>query len=112
MTREDFKKIIKLRSCWKIDKRKGNYTLPSGDKLSVFVRQLVEGQLKLDNFGIAADGTLQPIFEDTETNTEKGLQSWEDEFAFVLMRPFSDNEETTQGQQDKRIAQLVYEMLH
>lgn len=29
MKRENFKKIIKLRSCWEIDKRKGNYELPS-----------------------------------------------------------------------------------
>ena len=31
MKREDFKKIIKLRSFWKIDKRKGNYKLPNGN---------------------------------------------------------------------------------
>ena len=42
MKREDFKKIIKLRSFWKIDKRKGNYKLPGGDNLSVYVTDLVE----------------------------------------------------------------------
>lgn len=48
MKREDFKKIIKLRSFWKIDKRKGNYELPNGNRLSSYVRELVESQMKLD----------------------------------------------------------------
>lgn len=49
MKREDFKKIIKLRSFWKIDKRKGDYKLPSGDKLSKYIRKLVISQMQLDN---------------------------------------------------------------
>ena len=30
MKRTDFMKIIKLRSVWKVDRRKGNYKLPNG----------------------------------------------------------------------------------
>ena len=58
MKREDFKKIIKLRSVWKIDKRKGNYVLPNGEKLSSYVRELVESQMKLDNLLIRNNGDL------------------------------------------------------
>lgn len=48
MKRDDFKKIIKLRSIWKIDRRKGNYTLPNGEKLTIYVKNLVESQMKVD----------------------------------------------------------------
>lgn len=36
MLRKDFIKIIRLRSFWKVDKRKGDYRLPSGDRLSSY----------------------------------------------------------------------------
>lgn len=55
MKRENFKKIIKLRSCWKIDKRKGNYELPSGKHLLDYILDLVESQMKLDGLGIRAN---------------------------------------------------------
>ena len=56
MKRDDFKKIIKLRSIWKIDRRKGNYTLPNGEKLTIYVKKLVESQMKIDNLLIASNG--------------------------------------------------------
>ena len=37
MERADFKKVIKIMSGWRIDKRKGNYRLPNGEKLSGYV---------------------------------------------------------------------------
>ena len=52
MKREDFKKVIKLRSFWKIDRRKGNYKLPNGKMLSDYITSLVESQMKLDNLAI------------------------------------------------------------
>lgn len=58
MKREDFKKIIKIRSFYKIDRRKGDYKLPSGDKLSVYVRKLVDQQLALDKLFIRENGNL------------------------------------------------------
>lgn len=58
MKREDFKKIIKLRSIWKVDKRKGNYRLPSGEKLSDYLFRLVDEQMSLDSLWIAKDGNL------------------------------------------------------
>ena len=60
MKREDFKKIIKLRSFWKIDKRKGDYKLPSGDKSSKYIRKLVISQMQLDNLLIGENGDLFP----------------------------------------------------
>ena len=48
MKREDFKKIIKLRSFWKIDRRKGNYKLPDGSWLSEYVAKLIEQGVTLD----------------------------------------------------------------
>ena len=49
MKREDFKKIIKLRSFWKIDRRKGNYKLPNGKFLDNAFR---DGQVKTNGTDI------------------------------------------------------------
>lgn len=58
MKREDFKKIIKLRSCWTIDRRKGNYKLPSGEWLSAYVARLIDSQMQLDSLLIGENGDL------------------------------------------------------
>ena len=61
MKREDFKQIIKLRSFWKIDKRKGDYILPNGERLSTYIRKLVESQMELDKLAVTSDGNLECI---------------------------------------------------
>ena len=60
MERKDFIKIIRLRSIWKIDHRKGDYTLPNGKRLSSYVERLVESQMALDNLKIRKNGNLAP----------------------------------------------------
>lgn len=95
MTREDFMKIIKLRSFWKIDRRKGNYKLPSGAKLRDYVSDLVLGQLELDKLGIAKNGDLYPISPDHS----------------CLWIPFCDDEPTTPEEQDARFERLVIDII-
>jgi hypothetical protein len=56
MKREDFKKIIKARSFWKIDKRTGDYMLPNGTHLSSYVKRLICEQMSLDRVAIAENG--------------------------------------------------------
>ena len=94
MKREDFKKIIKLRSEWKIDRRKGNYKLPSGARLYDYVYKLVVSQLQLDNLGINKDGNLYFM-------TDK----------YIIMKPFSDNEQTNISEQYDRIDKLIKEII-
>ena len=106
MKREDFKKIIKLRSCWKIDKRKGNYKLPNGNNLSVYVTDLVESQMKLDNLGIRSNGDLC-FASGGEWNTE--TKEFDD---YTLMPPFQDNEICSYDEMEKRINRLVHELLY
>ena len=106
MKREDFKKIIKLRSCWKIDKRKGNYKLPNGNNLSVYVTDLVESQMKLDNLGIRSNGDLC-FMSGGEWNTE--TKEFDN---YTLMPAFQDNEICSYDDMEKRINRLVYELLY
>lgn len=106
MKREDFKKIIKLRSCWKIDKRKGNYKLPDGNNLSVYVTDLVESQMKLDNLGIRSNGDLC-LMSGGEWNGE--TKEFDD---YILMPAFQDNEICSYDEMEKRIHCFVQELFY
>ena len=106
MKREDFKKIIKLRSCWKIDNRKGNYKLPNGNNLSVYVTNLVESQMQLDNLGIRLNVYLC-FMSGGEWNDE--TKEFDD---YTLMPAFQDNEVCSYDEMEKRINRLVHELLY
>lgn len=56
MKRNDFKKIIRLRSQWKITG--DNYKLPSGEPVSVYIQKLVESQLEIDHLAVLKNGDL------------------------------------------------------
>ena len=105
MKREDFKKIIKLRSFWKIDRRKGNYKLPNGEKLSDYITGLVESQMQLDNLGIRANGDLCMVSGGV-WNTE--LKDFDD---YTLMPEFQNNEICTFDDMEKRIRVIVSEII-
>lgn len=105
MKREDFKKIIKLRSFWKIDRRKGNYKLPNGEMLSDYIQSLVESQMQIDNLGIRANGELC-FMSGGEWNTETK------EFAdYTLMPEYEDNEVCSFDSMEKRINSIVIEIV-
>ena len=95
MVRENLKKIIKLRSQWKIDKRKGNYKLPSGNYLSEYVFNLAITQMRVDNLGIAENGNLYFL----------------DKTNYTIYPPFRKEEVTSYGEQCDRVLKLVYEMI-
>lgn len=84
MKREDFKKIIKLRSFWKIDKRKGDYNLLIGENGDLFP---------------GSGGTVN-----------KELKQINDYTIFHL-GPVP-NEVCTWEQMEERIDYLIFEMLH
>ena len=105
MKREDFKKIIKLRSFWKIDKRKGNYKLPNGINLSVYVTALVKSQMEIDSLGIRSNGDLC-FASGGYCNNETGKHN-----DYVLMPEFKDNEVCTYTEMNKRIAKLASEII-
>lgn len=106
MKREDFKKIIRLRSFWKIDRRKGNYKLPNGEYLADYVRRLVESQMKLDNLGIASNGDLY-MMSGGEWNKEVGYYD-----EYTLSIPFKNNEICTYDDMKYRINALIHEIVH
>lgn len=95
MKKENFEKIVKLYSFWTIDRRRGNYKLPSGDKLDNYVIGLIETQLEVDNLGISKNGNC--YYYDKTNN--------------FLIVPFGKNEPTTEEQQVRRINNLCYEII-
>lgn len=105
MTRENFKKIIKLRSEWKIDKRKGNYELPNGDHLKDYIRRLVESQMKIDDLGIMENGDLC-FMHGGEWNED--VKDFND---YTLYLPFQDNEKCTFSRMERRITDLIHEII-
>ena len=105
MKRTDFKQIIKLRSVWKIDRRRCNYKLPNGERLSRYITNLVESQMQLDNLGIRENGDLCLC---TGGNWNEDAGKLDD---YILMPPFEDNEECTYDDMERRIKSLVSEII-
>lgn len=97
--REDFAKIINLRSIYKIDKRKDNFQIKN------YIIELIESQMKLDNLGIMESGDLCPC-HGGEYNLEKA--GFED---YLLLPPFKDNETCTYNQMQNRIFNLALEII-
>ena len=106
MKREDFKKIIKLRSFWKIDKRKGNYELPNGNRLSSYVRELVESQMKLDGLLIRSNGNLcDGVGGGWNTETK----NFDD---YTLMPAFEKDETCSYYEMERRITKIINELIY
>lgn len=93
MKRNDFKQVVKIFSIFQIDKRKGNYTLPNGAKLSEYLQNLVSEILERNNLAIRSDGSVGEILNGK------------------IFKPFGDDETTTPEQQEKRCTALIIEML-
>lgn len=100
MKRDDFIKIIKLRSCWKIDKQIGNYKLPNEKRLSNYITELVESQMKLDNLGIRKNGDLCTCSNWNWISDE-----------YTLIPDFEYKETSTYNDMERRIKNLVFEII-
>lgn len=93
MKREELKKIIKLTSFWKIDKRKGDYKLPSGCRLSDYLEGVVWKFVDAFNLAILGNGEIA------------------DKIGDYIEKPFSAAEPFDRGEQYKRRAELVAEII-
>ena len=105
MKREDFIEIIKLRSVWKIDRRKGNYKLPNGERLSRYVTYLVESQMKIDNLGIRQNGNLCSC---VGGNWNKETHDFDE---YTLMPDYENNETCTYDDMEIRIKSIVNDII-
>lgn len=105
MKRDVFKKIIKLRSALVIDKRRGDYALTNGKRLSDYVRSLVESQMELDNLLIRENGDLC-VGSGGTWNRE--ASRFDD---YMLMPDFQGDETCSVEEMEKRIAALVEELV-
>ena len=124
MKRTDFMQIIKLRSLWKVDKRRGDYKLPNGDRLSKYIMDLVESQMRLDNLGIRENGnlcfctggnwntvindfdeyTLMPAYENNEICTYK--------HSTEPVRAYSEREKDNRGTENATQTRNAVQMPH
>ena len=98
MKRNDFIKVIKLRSCWKIDRRIGDYKLPNNERISIYVEKLVREQIKLDKLAISHDGDLKYCGERNGT-------------IYEISAPFEEIEQCGFAEQESRIEKLVREIV-
>ena len=105
MKRADFIKIVKLRSEWKIDKRKGNYMFPNGERLSIYIEKIVESQMKIDNLGIKSDGDLFFCQGGNWNATTKNFDN------YILMPAYEENELCEYDKMESRIKKLIYEII-
>lgn len=103
MKRNDFKKIIKLRSRWKLTG--DNYKLPSGDSISVYIQKLVESQLEIDQLAVLKNGDLA-----FSTGGEWNDQTKEFE-NYKLMPDYKENETCDFYEMEKRIKVLACEIV-
>ena len=92
MKRNDFKKVVKAFSFWKIDKRKGNYKLPNGNLLSDYLSDLVSELLANNHLAFRSNGDLGEIINNK------------------IFVEFADDEEI--GNQDKYIKEFVDELIY
>lgn len=106
MKREDFIQIIRLRSCWKIEKGLGDYFLPNGSSLFSYVFSLVEGQLQLDNLAILRNGDLS-FFSGGCWNSD--CKDFDD---YLLHPDFGENEVCSYEFMEKRIEFLVNDIIY
>ena len=110
MNRSDFIKVIKLRSFWKIDKRRGNYTLPNGEKLSHYIDDLVRGQLMLDLVAPSSSGELAMCSDiDPANATELDAAKLP---IYHLSIPFGENETCDFDTMEIRIKSLVNAVIY
>lgn len=105
MERKRFMQIIKLRSAWKIDRRRGDYKLPNGDLLSKYIRRLIESQMHIDSLGILEDGGLCFC---SGGNWNSETKEFED---YTLNPAFGGNESCSYDEMNRRVSRLVYEII-
>lgn len=103
MKRNDFKKIIKLRSQWELTG--DNYTLPSGESISAYIQKLVETQLEIDHLAVLENGDLALS---TGGNWNDQAKKFED---YKLMPGYKENETCDFYEMEKRINALACEIV-
>lgn len=95
MKKETFRQVVKAFSFWKIDRRKGNYTLPSGLRLSDYLEDLTSELLKNNRLAFRKNGDIGELVGKNE-----------------IFVPFAEDERTSEAEQQKAIKLFVYDLLN
>lgn len=91
--RNEFKKVIRTLSCWKTGRK--DYRLPSGDKCSQYIKELIKKVLDEHDLMIDSNGDIIGCTYDLQ----------EDKY----MPFFAPEEECDLETQEKRIGRLTFE---
>lgn len=102
MKRKDLQTIIKARSAWKVDKRRGDYRLPNGERLSDYLTRLVYSQLALDSLAIARNGNAY-FCEPCEIGGSRP--------GYRITPPFCPIQYCTLDDHERRVEALVRELI-
>ena len=94
MKRTELKMVVKALSEWNIDKRKGDYTLLSGSKLSQYLESITRKFLEKMELAIAEDGNVYSTIDGR------------------IFIPFGHDEKLENLEQLNRVEFLIKEMLH
>lgn len=101
ITREDFKKVVKIFSCWRVDKRRGNYRLPSGNRLNNYLYRLVWELLRNNSLGFGSDGNIHAVCKRITKDTEE----------LIMFVPFAEDEAVIKSEQNDRVRKFVDELI-
>lgn len=93
MTKDNFLKVVKAFSLWRIDKRKGNYRLPSKSKLSEYLYELIRKIMTNNKLAFRKNGHLGDIIDGK------------------IFVPYCDDEQLDEMEQRKRTRNFICEIL-
>ena len=92
MKRNDFEKVVRAFSDWRIVRRKGDYSLSCGN-LSDYLNNLVHELLQRNNLAFRSNGELGEVITDGEKA--------------IILVPFGENEDVVTVEQERLIDMFV-----
>lgn len=93
MNKKEFEKVVKCFSFWKIDKRRGNYKLPNGERLKDYLLDLVDDLLTNNKLALDADLNACDVLNDK------------------IFKPFGIDEKIDSSEQKQRVIKVVNNLL-
>lgn len=93
MNKKEFEKVVKCFSFWKIDKRRGNYKLPNGERLKDYLLNLVDTILINNYLALDADLNACEVLDNK------------------IFKPFGIDEAIDSSEQEQRVIKVVNNLI-
>lgn len=95
MKKNAFEQVVKAFSIWRVDRRKGNYTLPNGKRMADYLEELTGELLKTNRLAFRKNGDVGELIGENE-----------------IFTPCAEDERTTDAEQEKALKKFVYDLLN